>query len=565
MVGGRRGICLGQLPLYHRLLPVVPLLWLWACLALPRPVSAADPIAVALSSVGQHYGLVVTSQYFNRSVGSSPAPTMSLYLMDVQSLIPGAVTLVPAPDGGSGSGTGSGAGSGAAEDPTSTVVVSSVIVDGARTRLVGPRAVNTTLWVTTTNDVGAAPAGSCPGTPQPATTVTGWNLTQVLPVFAASLQLMGGVVGLFRPATGPGSDGVLVCTVGCGLAVSSRPSPTALSPAVVAFDFPSTMQAFNPLLPSGVMHIGGPSSEYSQAVLWSQRASVSYSDLFSFPMFRVGVCGAEALGNVSTHWVAVVDTASSCLTVPSEVFASFMAWLPMDCTRSPEPLFETALPLQCSLRPGVSATSLPRLYFRLSESGRQLHIALQDLLLTDGATLCLLEGRPVHVATDLMQPSLTRIRLGTLALRSLYTVLDGASKRVGFANKANVPSTDRAGCAAPVACRGAQIRDLARNRCLPPMCDLYYFQQVDDASQTCVYRHKFIGAMLFFLVLAVVSEVVLRVCRVKADAEPAVSGIEPHEGLDTDVSHGGQGPVGTGGASTAVLHQRTRGSRVRNE
>ena len=100
--------------------------------------------------------------------------------------------------------------------------------------------------------------------------------------------------------------------------------------------------------------------------------------------------------------------------------------------------FETALPLQCSLRPGVSATSLPRLYFRLSESGRQLHIALQDLLLTDGATLCLLEGRPVHVATDLMQPSLTRIRLGTLALRSLYTVLDGASKRVGFANTANV-------------------------------------------------------------------------------------------------------------------------------
>jgi hypothetical protein len=100
--------------------------------------------------------------------------------------------------------------------------------------------------------------------------------------------------------------------------------------------------------------------------------------------------------------------------------------------------FETALPIQCSLRLGTSAASLPWITFRLSEAGPVLHISLRDLLLPDGRSVCLLEGRSVRVATGLMQPSLTRIRLGTMALRSLYTVLDGYNDRVGFASKVQV-------------------------------------------------------------------------------------------------------------------------------
>ena len=93
-------------------------------------------------------------------------------------------------------------------------------------------------------------------------------------------------------------------------------------------------------------------------------------------------------------------------------------------------------------------------------------------------------------------PPLTRVAVGSLALRSLYAAFDLGAGRVGFANKpresgAGDAAASQRQCAARKACVGLETWYGPRNRCLPPPCKKYYFQEINPTTHECQWSLGF--------------------------------------------------------------------------
>ena len=438
----------------------VPVVLLLLCVVCGTTVA---PMAIPLVPLGLRYGVSTTARY------NGTGDTFNwLLLLDTQAS--GVVAVANLTVGGAHSDT----------PPT-------VVIDGAETRF--SPAISTVIETAFVHA-----DGNCSNpTTTPVLVSPQWDTSLVSPEFQATLGAANGVIGV----TGSDASGPVESAVGvlaCGLDTSSSSlsaSPAPLSPLVFTLDLSAPQSSS---VVSGYVYVGGVPAAIASEVVWSEHMVASRNASWTFAVFRPSLCGVALLANVSTNWIAVVDTASACLSLPAEAFDAVVAWLPLHCDAVGDPEYRHALPLPCSLRTGTDPAALPQLQFRLSEAGTPLYIRLSDLVLADGR-VCLTRGRSMTFSKSVITPSLTAIGLGTLPLRSLYTVLDGERSRVGFVTK-NGTSTDDDGasartvtsaCAAPAVCIGGQTYFAAMNVCLPPRCELYYFQRLDDVSQLCTY------------------------------------------------------------------------------
>ena len=205
--------------------------------------------------------------------------------------------------------------------------------------------------------------------------------------------------------------------------------------------------------------------------------------------------------------------------------------------------------LRCYLPKGAG-TDVPWLSFGLREDGAPLHLPLRDLLVPevfvaarrDGTTArvvrqryCIVrsynvhDGAPFpHPAADtpaaIFSPPLTRISVGSLALRSLYVAFDMDEGRVGFANKPGALAAAAAAategalkdgggdadgaasqrqCAQRKTCVGLERFYAPRNLCLPPPCKNYYFQEIDPTTQECMWSWGFQATAFTALLLVI--------------------------------------------------------------
>mmetsp|Transcript_5284 Transcript_5284/g.12705 ORF Transcript_5284/g.12705 Transcript_5284/m.12705 type:complete len:591 (-) Transcript_5284:234-2006(-) len=291
---------------------------------------------------------------------------------------------------------------------------------------------------------------------------------------------------------------------------------------------------------SSWMHFGAPLLGW-QGVQWGEtqpiplvgRTSSSSPWTFhSFEVFALSLCRTNILGNLSSHWGAMVDSGASCLSLPKELFEAVEAWVPtLECIQErvdgydhtemcpagdPECAGEYKNLTICYLREGASARDLPVLSFSLAEEGAHLHLPLSSLLVNDRPSgrprVCLNVGDSIapywERSRSLLQDP-PRISFGTLALRNLFTTFDMEHAMVGMRNKAIFDEDNVQMCATPVVCVGAQEHYGPLNICIDPPCDLLYFHVLDEESKRCRMGSGFLISAVVTLVAFAVAEVAL--------------------------------------------------------
>lgn len=291
-------------------------------------------------------------------------------------------------------------------------------------------------------------------------------------------------------------DGGLLAASGVfGLLLTpTAPAASLLPDSVLGLNFTAPWRPYaqdNSSTSALFVGTGSIPSTTLASLVWSELLPlITPSPGYVFTMFRFGACGIESAVNYSSHFLAVVNTSSACLTLPAEVFDAAIGWLPVICAPTP-PM--TPYPTCVYAGPNISTAdaAAPQfvLQFRLSEDGPLLLLDLLDLLLLDhhpaafqGQYVCMLKGSS-------LRSSQVPLVLGSMALRSLFTVVNVSSHRIAFANKAftEAQPPNYSACQAVHSCAGLQSLYVPANICTPPECASYFFQEVDPVSQTCTY------------------------------------------------------------------------------
>ena len=79
--------------------------------------------------------------------------------------------------------------------------------------------------------------------------------------------------------------------------------------------------------PSGsTMQLGGVKEQYSKSLQWFYQPS-SFPSNHVFFLENITFCGNSLLSNYSNNWPVVVDSGSVCMSLPSEFYDTFLAWL----------------------------------------------------------------------------------------------------------------------------------------------------------------------------------------------------------------------------------------------
>ena len=197
----------------------------------------------------------------------------------------------------------------------------------------------------------------------------GMGPTSLTPYFWADAA---GVLGISHQASGPWESLLEAAqAVGYTLDINGRPENGPSYLTLLAAGAPA------PAPP--------PMRSSAEGRAWAAVGSTQWSSLqlpgAAFQMldlYGLSVCGADLLGKTSASWPALVDTGSSCLTLPSDMFTSLLAWSPnIHC--APASPSEDARDLwaavdpshipsrRCYLPAGLSAAALPVLTFSLSQ------------------------------------------------------------------------------------------------------------------------------------------------------------------------------------------------------
>ncbi len=252
---------------------------------------------------------------------------------------------------------------------------------------------------------------------------------------------------------------------------------------------------------SGFLYVGGVPESYRSSLQWGAPQSSPPFQYHAFPLYSMQVCGVSLLpsSSVSSSFplAGVVDTGSSCLTLPAELFDSLLSWIPAEC----DLLSNCYLPLHVR-------SILPDLSFTVASTGTALILPLADLLLRSTAAqggrqpYCLFRGPSVAAANGSL------IVFGSRALQNVVTAFNMNSKQVGVAGKQQrSPLTVQ--CKAAVKCMGLQTRDITVNTCVDPSCSDYYFYVLDPVTHTCSLSSQFHVTAIVLIVSFIVTELLL--------------------------------------------------------
>jgi hypothetical protein len=259
------------------------------------------------------------------------------------------------------------------------------------------------------------------------------------------------------------------------------------------------------------MQLGGVKATYEERIRWSQQAQSQLSKHLFF-LENLQFCGVQLLGNYSTNWEVLIDTGSSCLTLPGEIYDSLTVW------------FSNSTIV-------TSYDRLPALSFNVIGANETLFIPLANLILPTNAIsssekgapyvqsvtsknrLCLIRGGNIRTTNGKYNNPPQQVVFGSLVLQSIYFAADFSTGGVGLANKL-YPSEvtfysnpNNPSCQRPLNCTGTQMYRPFKNKCKQPKCSKYFFMELDSSNGVCVYSQSAIGFGLFFIVLIVLLEV----------------------------------------------------------
>lgn len=225
------------------------------------------------------------------------------------------------------------------------------------------------------------------------------------------------------------------------------------------------------------------------ALQWSRDQRGDTHDL---ELFELSVCGASIMGPSSYFWPTLIDTATSCLSLPATMHDALFAWLPGVNCSNPNDITPS---MRCRLPLDFHSSMLPVLSFRVSQHGGWMQVPLELLLLPEGngAQEFCVERSPAATSRD--EPFETPIVVGTQMLRAFLAVVEATASghRVGLAqtvptvSQSDQQSREAATCAIQRECVGQQRYASASNECVQPTCSAA-FQELDAKQGTCVLK-----------------------------------------------------------------------------
>ncbi len=171
---------------------------------------------------------------------------------------------------------------------------------------------------------------------------------------------------------------------------------------------------------------------------------------FSSARYDASVCGSRLLLEVH-RLQAVLDTGAACLTLPSEAFSRLMNLLG-GRVRCPQAGDGIAWPswavqadgtaLQCQLVATTKVEDLPWMTWSTQAHSGPIFLPLSSLVLSVNDTagssapwLCIRRGPSVAAAVAAATPSVARVIMGSMVLRSMSVVLDYATHRFALQSK----------------------------------------------------------------------------------------------------------------------------------
>ena len=270
---------------------------------------------------------------------------------------------------------------------------------------------------------------------------------------------------------------------------------------------------------NSTMQLGYLQNQYSSSISWTPPL-YSSPQYHQFSIKELSLCGINILGNWSKTWPVLIDTGSTCLSLPQEMYDSVAGWI------------RTNL----NTKDTTTTTRLPGFSFRLSDGSSKsqlLYIPLGNLILNNNTIitsinggpkvnlnggfkqLCIIRGKPITTGRSDGTLNIPAIVFGTLTLQSLYFAADFTTGHIGLASKvSNTAINDMTSpeannvCQNPTVCKGDQKYVSTYNRCISPSCSHYVFMTVDTSTQTCSFNNTALGFGLFFILTTILLELI---------------------------------------------------------
>eukprot|EP00922_Rhytidocystis_sp_ex-Travisia-forbesii_P004165 GHVS01006055.1.p1 GENE.GHVS01006055.1~~GHVS01006055.1.p1 ORF type:complete len:893 (+),score=209.44 GHVS01006055.1:191-2680(+) len=302
----------------------------------------------------------------------------------------------------------------------------------------------------------------------------------------------------------------------------------------------------------------------------AQTGDMDRDGLYGCTVYGMNVCGVgDILKSASSNWEMIIDIGSSCLVLPTFAFARLMQWLPVDrdtcvpdghlpggnnhsshqqdhkkgsrlckvdSNRRPLPALRFSLRERPDEKtPSSGEGQAPGGIF--DENGRELgetdemrggrrrehakidelEIPLEDLVYYDKSreaeVLCVSYANSTTAMRSTEEPGWQFyssddpfIKFGTLALRSLYVVVDRENSRLGFAQKPSSPSHETS-CSTKPVCRGDQQYHANSNICVDPSCSSWLLKSFNDETKLCEVPRSIVASFVSCVVTLAIADI----------------------------------------------------------
>ena len=216
----------------------------------------------------------------------------------------------------------------------------------------------------------------------------------------------------------------------------------------------------------------------------------------------------------------IIDTGSSCLTLPAEIYGSFYSWWNKSyAVNNINNLPSFKFTLADIDHSDSSDLSSGKFYIRLSDlvvDASAINMEKGALNLGGHKKLCVLQGDSIQSYIGDSTYNTPLISIGALALRSFYFAANMSKGSIGLANKLTAEDVSNAEyltsssgyCLKPTQCRGKQFYVKSYNTCNSPSCSQYFFLYLDEDTQICFYNMTFINAgIIVIIILAIIESI----------------------------------------------------------
>ncbi len=308
----------------------------------------------------------------------------------------------------------------------------------------------------------------------------------------------------------------------------------------------------------------GSTSSGGSVLHWS---SPSASGLPTVTLHSLTLCSARLLPE-RRPLPALIDTASSCLSLPARVFDAVESWLPVECLAGPVATMGLGRSsrlcryLYATQQQATAlATPLPTLELTVTQptaaatgtdnggsssgsggggdgggssdgtntsTNEKIFLPLSSLLMPLSATGIIstrasLESRrqalprragllygdwaPSTPVLCLVRSEEPHARIGAMPLAAMYAQVElrGGVTRVGLANKAAF-ARENTQCRPREVCQGMEWTPTGMNKCFTPNCYSFLFVELTDDGKSCKVDEFFYVVLSFIVILFVVVE-----------------------------------------------------------